>query len=377
MFKNAIAFLVTPGFHIDAEMLSRAQARPCGPVDLRTAGFVNPCSHSTDGLVHRIQGKDIICLETEDRLLPGSVIAQEVDDRCDALADQQGYKPGKGQRREVKEKVITELLPRAFTQRKRTFALFTGQYFIIDTSSGPRADAMIETMKLALGFIPLAPIKTKKHATKEIIQWLLGDFPGSISVDRFVDLEKMEAGKPAITYKRTNLDEEEMRRRIEDGYIPRQLAVTYDDRISFKLDEELHLKQLSVLDAVKDDATKGATNIEEFFDADMLLASGEISCVLDFLIYEFGGLEEQEPDLLTGSENRANESDSDDPMYAEAVGIVVGNQKASISLVQRHLRIGYNRAARLIEDMEKAGIVSQMDNSGVRRVLDQVERKAA
>ncbi len=58
-----------------------------------------------------------------------------------------------------------------------------------------------------------------------------------------------------------------------------------------------------------------------------------------------------------------------DPLYDEAVGIVMKTRRASISLVQRHLRIGYNRAARLIEQMEKAGLVSSMQSNGNREVL--------
>ena len=58
-----------------------------------------------------------------------------------------------------------------------------------------------------------------------------------------------------------------------------------------------------------------------------------------------------------------------DPMYDQAVEVVLKNRKASISLVQRHLKIGYNRAARLVEDMEKAGLVSSMSGSGQREIL--------
>ncbi|HET9471238.1 MAG TPA: DNA translocase FtsK, partial [Usitatibacter sp.] len=58
-----------------------------------------------------------------------------------------------------------------------------------------------------------------------------------------------------------------------------------------------------------------------------------------------------------------------DPLYDQAVQIVLQNRRASISLVQRHLRIGYNRAARLIEDMERAGLVSSMATNGNREIL--------
>jgi len=58
-----------------------------------------------------------------------------------------------------------------------------------------------------------------------------------------------------------------------------------------------------------------------------------------------------------------------DPMYDQAVEVVLKNRKASISLVQRHLKIGYNRAARLVEEMEKAGLVSSMSTSGQREIL--------
>jgi S-DNA-T family DNA segregation ATPase FtsK/SpoIIIE len=64
-----------------------------------------------------------------------------------------------------------------------------------------------------------------------------------------------------------------------------------------------------------------------------------------------------------------------DPMYDQAVQVVLKTRRPSISLVQRHLRIGYNRAARLIEQMERAGLVSPMQTNGNREVLVPAEAK--
>jgi len=87
-----------------------------------------------------------------------------------------------------------------------------------------------------------------------------------------------------------------------------------------------------------------------------------------------------EPQYIDGVLNSPEESEGGsgdgttldaeaDPLYDQAVEIVVKSRRASISLVQRHLRIGYNRAARLIEQMEAAGIVSAMQGNGNREVL--------
>jgi S-DNA-T family DNA segregation ATPase FtsK/SpoIIIE len=70
-----------------------------------------------------------------------------------------------------------------------------------------------------------------------------------------------------------------------------------------------------------------------------------------------------------GAGNTASNDAEADPMYDQAVEIVLKNRRPSISLVQRHLRIGYNRAARMIEAMEKAGLVSSMNSAGGREVI--------
>jgi S-DNA-T family DNA segregation ATPase FtsK/SpoIIIE len=67
--------------------------------------------------------------------------------------------------------------------------------------------------------------------------------------------------------------------------------------------------------------------------------------------------------------NSSEPTGEKDPLYDQAVEIVIRTRRPSISLVQRHLRIGYNRAARLIEDMERAGMVSAMQSNGNREVL--------
>jgi S-DNA-T family DNA segregation ATPase FtsK/SpoIIIE len=71
-----------------------------------------------------------------------------------------------------------------------------------------------------------------------------------------------------------------------------------------------------------------------------------------------------------GDEEGGEGGDSEsDPLYDQAVAFVLESRRASISAVQRKLKIGYNRAARMIEAMEAAGVVSEMQTNGQREVL--------
>ena len=109
------------------------------------------------------------------------------------------------------------------------------------------------------------------------------------------------------------------------------------------------------------------------------VADGEVHRVVAFLKkhgepqYVDGILEDEEQ--LEADDVQEGEGESD-PLYDQAVEIVLNSRRASISLVQRHLRIGYNRAARLIEQMERAGMVSEMQSNGNREVLVPARREA-
>jgi len=85
--------------------------------------------------------------------------------------------------------------------------------------------------------------------------------------------------------------------------------------------------------------------------------------------YVEGLLDPPESDTDDGAPAASGADAESDPLYDQAVEIVLRTRRASISLVQRHLRIGYNRAARLIEQMERAGLVSPMQSNGNRDIL--------
>jgi len=81
------------------------------------------------------------------------------------------------------------------------------------------------------------------------------------------------------------------------------------------------------------------------------------------------GVEDRDFGSFGGGGDEEGGGEEDDALYDEAVAFVTESRKASISAVQRKLRIGYNRAARMIEAMESAGVVSAMGSNGSREVI--------
>ena len=103
-------------------------------------------------------------------------------------------------------------------------------------------------------------------------------------------------------------------------------------------------------------------------------STGIESTLMDLHSRPINEIMQQAEMLMTETKNLSDLMDEDgggekDPFYDQAVAVVLKNRKASISLVQRHLKIGYNRASRLMENMESAGLVSSMTSMGQREIL--------
>ena len=176
--------------------------------------------------------------------------------------------------------------------------------------------------------------------------------------------------------------------------------MTWNDKISFVLDESLAIKSVKALDILRECAIGEAA--DERFDSDFTLMTGELAKMLADLVEALGGEAEvdarppgpavdaapakghepvREQRVVLELNGQApgtvppGDGSASDPMYGQAVEVVRAQQRASISIVQRHLRLGYNRAARLLETMEGACVVSAQASNGTREVLAESDVK--
>lgn len=281
MFKNAMIYNVTPGSTIDAIKLSALGARECGALDMRTAGF-SPTRNDGINFIHTIPGAQIIRFQTHDKLLPSSVISDEVKKQAAKIEQSQGCKLGHKQRIEIKDLVIAEMLPKAFSVRRDTLAMLTGNRLIIDTSSAARAELLIEYL-IKSGAIENDTITRPKAALNGVSyamhKWFETGAPEVFTIDQDCTLKSLH-DEATVVFKNESLDGGEIADHMARGKVPTKLAMTWKDRISFILTDKFEIKRLRFMDVVIEEAQEPAETEAEQFDADMTIMAGELDDLL-------------------------------------------------------------------------------------------------
>jgi recombination associated protein RdgC len=192
----------------------------------------------------------------------------------------------------VREQVELELLPRAFVKRGSTLIWIdpVNRWLLVDSTSSARADEVIEQLKEILGELPLTLLKTQLSPGTAMTQWLAaGEAMGSFSIDRDCELQASAEERAAVRYVRHSLDSDEVRSHIANGKTATRLALTWNDRISFVLTEQLQIKRLAFLDILKEDAERQSENADDLFAANFTLMSGELAQLLTHLVEALGG----------------------------------------------------------------------------------------
>ena len=271
------------------ERLSGYALRKCLSMEMQSRGWVPP--REEEGKFLHIQGHHLlISLGIEKKLLPASVINQSTKERAVEILQQQGFEPGRKQLREIKESILAGLLPRAFTLRSKTSAWIdpAGGWFIIDTPSPAKADEFLEVVFKTVDNVKLKPLKTNLSPAAAMTGWLAGnEAPASFTIDRHCELRALDDEKATISYNRHNLDAEEIRRHVQTGKEATKLAMTWCDKISFVLHENLQLKRVTPLDILKEPSETA----DEQFDSDFAIMTGELKQLLTDIIEALGGNE--------------------------------------------------------------------------------------
>ena len=304
MFKSACFFRIADDFTLPdlaalERMLQKARFVPCGPTEPESTGWVPPRSKGKV-LAEQVDGHLLVKLCTEKRAVPSSAIKAAVEEKVERYKQETGNErvPAKV-KKEFKEEVLLDLLPRAFSKRSTTLLWLDAKqrFLVVDAGSLGAADRVVSSLLAALLEVPgagpaldLQLVHTQSSPSASMAHWLsTREAPWRFTVDRDCELKSADEQKSVVRYARHTLDIDEVAQHIAAGKVPTQLAMTWNDRVSFVLTEAGQVRKIKFLDVVLKEAEDGAGRNEDNFDTNAAILTGELSALIPDLLEALGG----------------------------------------------------------------------------------------
>jgi recombination associated protein RdgC len=284
-FRNLTVFRFDPAlkkaFDAIETTLDEFRLKPVGPVEPMSRGFVSPFGRDRPALSHRVGAGLWLTLGGEDRLLPSSVVNDELQRKLVQIEQQQGRKPGGRARKRLKEDIVHELLPRAFVRPSRLDAWIDVDLGVIavDTSSRKAAEGFVTELRHALGSFPALPLNAEVSPRAVMTGWIAGEpLPEGFAIGDEAELRDPVDGGAVVKYQRQELHGDEIRQHLEAGKQVSKLALSFDDHVGFVLGDDLVVRKLKFLDGAVDDLENSERDsLEAELDARFALMSAELA----------------------------------------------------------------------------------------------------
>lgn len=281
-YKNLTLFRFPPTIDLSSleAALGECPLKPVGPQELASHGFVPPMGSDAQALLHRVGNVIWISCGSETRVLPPAVINRALDQKMKEIQEREGRTLGARARRQLKDDLVHEMLPKAFVQAGRTDALIDLDhcFIAIDSSSRKRAEAVVSMVRQALGSFPALPLNAELAPRSVLTAWLTGEpLPEGLALGD--ECELRDPGDRTAVVKCTNVDlrSDEVGKHVEAGMQATRLAITHGDSLSYVLGEDLIVRKLKLLDGALAKLDAGsAEDLRSELDARFALLSGEV-----------------------------------------------------------------------------------------------------
>lgn len=290
IFKNAIVYRMTRDIQISSDeleaQLKNLEFSPCGIQDMMKVGWTNPIK-TGEALTHSVGNQILIVAKREEKILPTDVIKKELQAKIDKLEAEQGRRLKKTEKDSLKDEVVQDLLPRAFSKESTVSVWIDNdnQRIIVDTSSAKRAEDTLALLRKALGSLPVVPLTMKTPIELTLTDWLRdGVIPQGFNLTDEAELKAMLAEGGIARFKKQDLVSDEIASHIEAGKLVTKLSLDWNETIQFTLRDDGSLKKIKFSDVLKaqnDDIDR--EDIAQRFDADFALFTGEMTRLIDSL----------------------------------------------------------------------------------------------
>ncbi|HEY9281675.1 MAG TPA: recombination-associated protein RdgC [Eoetvoesiella sp.] len=292
-FKNLKIFRLAPSWSCTPDALEAALEKqafqPGSSQEMQSLGWVPPQENS--GLVYSLNGQILLSLRADKKLLPTTVVNQVARAKAQEIEEQQGYKPGRKQMKEIKEQVADELLPKAFSLYRdtRVWIDTKNHWLVIDAAASAKCDEVLGMLAKAIDPFPVVQLYVEQSPASAMTNWLVEDeAPTGFSIDQDTELRSTSESRAAVRYVRQSIEIDDVRKHVQAGKQCTRLALTWANRVSFVLTEGLDVKRVTPLDVLKE-GQESSHNDADQFDSDMTLMTGELAQLMDALTEALGG----------------------------------------------------------------------------------------
>lgn len=301
-FKNLVFYRLEAPFGYTPETLEEALAqvpfKPCGSQELSSYGWTSSMGKLSELRVHAGSGFMLICAKKEERVLPASVVRDFVNEKVEVIEEEQMRKVRKKERDEIRDQVMLELTPKAFTRSSLTFALIAPSHdlLIVDASSAKKADELTSHLRKTLGNLSLV-IPQVNHAPADLFtRWLAETETPPADLVIGDECELLDPGEDGgiVRCRRQDLASNEIKVHLEAGKQCVKLGLAWDEKLTFMLCDDLSVKKLRYSEAlIEQAADAGEAGAAARFDADFTLMSLELSRFVPRLLAILGGVAKQ------------------------------------------------------------------------------------
>lgn len=297
-FKNIIFYRLTDALNDTQttlqEKLAAHSYSPCKSQELSRYGWVAPCRLTEELLAHEVQGFIMLAARKEEKLLPSSVIKDALSEKVAKIEDEQGRKVYKKEKDQLKDEIVLDLLPRAFSRYQNTYALIAPQqgWIAVDSSSHKRAEELLSHLRGSLGSLPVALPDVQQSPSAVMSHWLETDNSLAPNFEIMDECELkdsvLEGG--VIRIKGQPIADDEFVAHLESGKRVAKLALAWDEQLKFVLNEDLSLKRLKLTEQFQDKLSDEAAEDEiAQFDTDLVHMGMEFNRLFPALVEAFGG----------------------------------------------------------------------------------------
>jgi len=296
-FKNLQVYQFTKDFELSADTLGQHLAEqafvPCASQDLNRSGWVPPLGRHGTEFVHATNGNLMICLKRQDKILPAAVINEALEEKAVAIEESESRKLPRKERQTLKDEIMFSLLPRALARSSLQFAYIAPKdnLLIVNASSTKRAEDLLSELREAVGSLSIIPLTGKRDPIDVMTRWVSSGQPDKgFELGEECELRDNANVKSIIRCKNQDLGASEIINHLKTGMHVSKLALGWQDRVEFVLDEKLVIKRLRFSDLVQEKADEiDAEDVASRFDVDFSIMALELADFFKALIEAFGG----------------------------------------------------------------------------------------